>query len=148
MKKWFGVLGAVMLLGSTVLAGEGWETDFKKASAKAKAEGKYMLLDFSGSDWCGWCIKLDNEVFSKTEFKTYAKENLVLVLLDFPRRTPLSAELKKQNDELAKKFDIQGFPTVIVLDPGGKPVAKTGYQDGGPANYVKHIKGLIAKDKK
>ncbi|MCF7847797.1 MAG: thioredoxin family protein [Kiritimatiellales bacterium] len=149
MKKWFGVLGAVVLLGSTVLAGEGWETDFSKASAKAKAENKYMLLDFSGSDWCGWCIKLDNEVFSKGEFKQYAKENLVLVMLDFPRnKSKQGAEVIKQNDELAKKFGIRGFPTVIILNPAGKPVAQTGYQDGGPVKYVEHIKGLIAKDKK
>ncbi|MCK5529413.1 MAG: thioredoxin family protein, partial [Kiritimatiellae bacterium] len=77
-------------------AGKLWETDFEKASAKAKASHRYMLLDFSGSDWCGWCIKLDDEVFSKKDFKNYAKENLVCVMLDFPRKS-LKKKLAKQN---------------------------------------------------
>ena len=84
MKKWLMWL-AVVSMSAGVFAADGWETDFAKASAKAKAEGKHILIDFSGSDWCGWCIKLDKEVFSKKAFKSYAKENLILVLADFPR---------------------------------------------------------------
>ena len=84
-KKWLSVLGAFVLLGTVAQAGEGWETNFKKALARAKAENKYVLLNFSGSDWCGWCTKLDKEVFSRQAFKDYARENLILVLLDFPR---------------------------------------------------------------
>ena len=147
MKKWVMVLMAVsMSVGG--YASEGWETDFEKASAKAKAEGKYMLIDFSGSDWCGWCIKLDKEVFSKAAFKAYAKDNLVLVLADFPSdKSKQSIATQKQNQELASKFGVKGFPTVYVLDSSAKPIAKTGYQAGGPEAYVSHIKELIAEAK-
>ena len=148
MKKWAVVLAAVMI-GGAVFASEGWETDFAKASAKAKAENKYMVLDFSGSDWCGWCVKLDQEVFSQKAFKEYAQENLVLVLLDFPRdKSKQSDALQKQNEKLKNKFGIRGYPTVYILDPEGKTVAKTGYKDGGPEAYVEHVKKLIADAKK
>ena len=147
MKKWLIMLAA-MTVGAGAFASEGWETDFEKASAKAKAEGKHMLVDFSGSDWCGWCIKLDNEVFSKEPFKAYAKGNLILVLADFPRDdSKQSAELKKQNKALSEKFSVRGFPTVIILNPEGEAVAQTGYQAGGPEAYVEHVKKLIADAK-
>lgn len=125
-----------------------WETDFEKASAQAKESGRYMLLDFSGSDWCGWCIKLDKEVFSKKAFKEYAKENLVSVLLDFPRKAPQSNKLKKQNEALMQKYGIKGFPSVIVLSPAGELVGKTGYREGGPEAYVDHLKQMIEEHQK
>lgn len=148
MKKLMMILAAVAV-SAGAFASEGWETNFEKASAKAKAEGKHVLIDFSGSDWCGWCIKLDKEVFSQKAFKDYAEENLVLVLADFPRDTSgQSEELQKQNKALSEKFAIRGFPTVYILDPNGKTVDKTGYQAGGPEAYVKYIKGVIAPAKK
>jgi thioredoxin-related protein len=147
MKKWLMML-VVVSMGAGVYGSEGWETDFEKASAKAKTEGKHILLDFSGSDWCGWCIKLDDEVFSKEVFKAYAKDNLVLVLADFPNdKSKQSTAVKKQNEELAKTYGVQGFPTVYILDSSAKPVAKTGYQAGGPEAYVEHVKKLIADSK-
>jgi len=124
-----------------------WETDFEKASARAKEAGKYMLLDFSGSDWCGWCIKLDKEVFSKNAFQKFAKANLVCVMLDFPRAKPQSNKLKKQNKALAEKYGIRGFPTVLILSPDGDPVERTGYQRGGPEKYVEHLTEIIDKHK-
>ena len=80
-------LVSITFLGlvATAFAGDGWLTDFEAAKAKAKAENKPMLLDFTGSDWCGWCVKLDKEVFSKAAFKDYADAELVLVEIDFPR---------------------------------------------------------------
>jgi len=136
-----GVMG-----GLRASAGE-WETDFAKASELAKKEGKHMLLDFSGSDWCGWCIKLDKEVFKKSEFKEYAKQNLVLVMLDFPRSKPQSKKLKDQNKELAQKYEIKGYPSVILLSPEGELVGRTGYQPGGPEKYVESLKAMIGKNK-
>ncbi len=124
-----------------------WETDFAKASARAQKEGKYLLMDFSGSDWCGWCMKLEREVFSQKAFQDYAAENLVLMLVDFPRSKPQSQELKQQNAALALKCNIQGYPTVILMDPHGKVAGETGYQPGGPEAYVEHLKALIAKHK-
>lgn len=124
-----------------------WETDFEKASAVAKSSGKYMLLDFSGSDWCGWCIKLDREVFSQSAFKTFAEKNLVCVLVDFPQNKIQSAAVQKQNAELAKKYGIDGYPTVIILDPNGELAGATGYQEGGAENYVEHLKNIINQHK-
>jgi len=144
MKKWLIMAVAVALAGGA-FAADGWLIDFEKAKATAKAEGKYMLVDFSGSDWCGWCIKLDKEVFSKEAFKEYAKENLVLMLADFPRdKSKQSDEVQKQNEKLAEQFGIRGFPTVYILSPEGRPIEKTGYRAGGPEAYVEHIKELIA----
>jgi thioredoxin-related protein len=145
MKKWLTMLVAVAV-SACAFASDGWMTDFEKAKAKAKAENKHVLIDFSGSDWCGWCIKLDKEVFSQKAFKDYAKDNLVLMLADFPSdKTKVSEEVQKQNDQLAKEFSISGFPTVFILSPEGKRVAKTGYQAGGPEKYVEHIKQLITE---
>ena len=147
MKKWLTAV-AVVALSAGAFAADGWMTDFEKAKAKAKADNKHILIDFSGSDWCGWCIKLDKEVFSQQAFKDYAEDNLVLVLADFPRdKSKLSEEVQKQNDKLAKEFAVRGFPTVFILSPEGETVAKTGYQDGGPEKYVEHIKNLIAEAK-
>jgi len=167
MKKMFFLFGAVVVISGCregrgpapvappeaveEMAEEtaGWKTDFEKASAKAKAEGKYILIDFSGSDWCGWCVKLDKEVFSKKAFRAYADENLVLMLADFPRNKSNQSEaVQKQNKALAEKFGVQGFPTVYILDPNGTPIDKTGYQDGGPEAYVAYIKKAIAASKK
>lgn len=111
-------------------------TDFEAAQAKAAAEQKPMLLDFTGSDWCGWCIKLDKEVFSQEAFQNYAAEALVLVELDFPRGKDQSAKLKAQNKALAEKYGIRGFPTILILSPEGELIEKTGYRRGGAESYV------------
>src|SRR6266568_8131270 len=85
-----------------------WLTDLPKAQAQAKKENKLVMLDFTGSDWCGFCIKLNKEVLSKPEFAEYAKKNLVLVEVDFPRRKALSAEQKKANESLQGKYNVRG----------------------------------------
>jgi len=131
---------------SVAVAAEGpWLTDFEEAKKQAAKEDKAILMDFTGSDWCGWCIKLDKEVFSKKEFLDYAKKNLVLVEVDFPSKKKLSAETKKQNAGLAKKFKVEGFPTIVLTDAKGKKFATTGYQEGGPKAYVKHLGKLLEK---
>ena len=113
-----------------------WMTDYKAALAKAKKEKKVVLADFTGSDWCGWCIKLKDEVFSKPEFKEWAAANVVLLELDYPKNKPQSEELKKQNQELSKEFQIEGYPTVLFLDSKGKKVGQSGYVEGGPAAWI------------
>lgn len=118
-------------------------TDFEAAQAKAKAENKPMLLDFTGSDWCGWCIKLKDEVFSQEAFQDYADASLVLVELDFPRKKPQSDAVKAQNEALAKKYQIRGFPTIVMLNPEGELLAKTGYRQGGAEAYVEHLKEIV-----
>ena len=130
--------------GSVVTTGElVWETDYAAAVAKAKAENKTLLLNFTGSDWCGWCHKLDREVFKMAEFKKYAAENLVLVKLDFPRRKQISEAEKQQNNLLASKHNVKGFPTILLLDKKEKLLLTTGYQNGGAAKYVEHLESAI-----
>ena len=113
-----------------------WLTDLAKAQAKAKAENKMVLLDFTGSDWCGWCIRLNKEVFSQPEFEQYAAKNLVLVELDFPRKKPQAAAQRAANQALAAKYKIEGYPTIVVLDGNGKQIGKTGYLAGGPKIFT------------
>lgn len=122
-----------------------WGTSFEAAKKVSAERGIPILADFSGSDWCGWCIKLEKEVFSKAAFKDYAKTNVVLLLVDFPRRKTLGTELKSQNQKLAQTYGIEGFPTVLLLDSTGKELARTGYQPGGAEKYVEHLKSLLKK---
>lgn len=136
---------AIVGLALQVQASDNWETDFKAALATAKAEGKPVLVDFTGSDWCGWCIRLDKEVFSKQAFKDYAKDSLVLLEVDFPRAKEQSPSLIAQNEALATKYKIRGFPTILLLSGDGELLGRTGYQDGGADAYVEHLKELIGE---
>lgn len=120
-----------------------WETDLEVAKKRAKDEKKKILADFTGSDWCGWCIKLKQEVFDQPEFQEYAKKNLIMLELDFPHEKKLPAKEKEQNDKLAEEFKVEGFPTVLLMNSMGKEISRTGYQEGGPANYVEHVKTLL-----
>jgi protein disulfide-isomerase len=117
-----------------------WYHNIEKAVEVAKKENKPVLVQFSGSDWCKWCIKLNNEVFHTKEFSDYAKDNLILVNLDFPQYTPQSDEVKNYNRTQLYKYGVRGFPTVLLLDKNGNLVKVTGYQPGGPLAYIKHIK--------
>jgi len=145
MKKSATCLLAVLaLLGVNAAASE-WLTDLPKAQAQAKEEKKMVLLDFTGSDWCGWCIKLHNEVFSKPEFAEYARKNLVLVEVDFPRKKKLSAEQKKANDALQQKYKIDGYPTIIVLNGEGKKIGELGYMPGGPKAFLAELEKVKGK---
>lgn len=99
-------------------------------------------MDFTGSDWCGWCIKLKKEVFDTKEFKEYADKNLVLVEIDFPRKKAQSEELKKANRALQAKYKIEGYPTIIVLNAEGKQVDELGYMRGGPKPFIEKLEKL------
>jgi thioredoxin-related protein len=120
-----------------------WKTDYAEAVKQATKEKKTLLLNFTGSDWCGWCIRLDKEVFSKAEFVEYAASNLVCVKLDFPRNKKLPEAEVKQNEELAGKYNVEGFPTILLLNSTEKLLLTTGYQAGGPEAYIKHLKEAI-----
>ena len=126
----------------SLAAKPGWLTSLDEAQQEAKAKKKLLLLDFTGSDWCGWCIMLDKEVFSKPEFKEYASKNLVLLELDFPRRKQMPPETAAQNEKLLMKYGIQGFPTVVVFDSSGKPLGALGYQAGGPQAFIAVLEKL------
>jgi thioredoxin-related protein len=147
MKTTSIVCAAVMaLIGTTLAGGEGWTSDFEAAKKQAAESKKDLLIDFTGSDWCGWCIKLVDEVFKHDAFKEGVKDTFVLVELDFPRdKSKLSEETQKQNKELNEKYGIEGYPTILLTDADGRPYAKTGYQKGGPEKYVAHLNELRTK---
>ncbi len=143
MKKLLLLLTATFA-ASTLLAAEGeWLTDLAKAQEKAKAEKKLVLIDFTGSDWCPPCKSLHNTVLTSAEFTKFAKDNLVLVEVDFPRSKPQSAELKAANRKLSDKFNIEGYPTIIVLDAAGKEIFREVGFGGTPAkDYVAKLAKL------
>jgi thioredoxin-related protein len=123
-----------------------WMTDMPKAFQQAKAENKLVLADFTGSDWCVWCKKLDKDILSTPEFAEYAKTNLVLVQLDYPDQKPQSDELKAANAALAKRFNIQGYPTLIAMKPGAVIVWRIdGYMEGGPKALIAQLEAAKQK---
>ena len=118
----------------------GWTDDYDAALERAAAENKLVLADFSGSDWCGWCKKLDKEVFDTEQFRSLATNEYVLLMVDSPQDEGLlSAKAKKQNPKLVEKYKVRGFPTVLVLDAKGEVVYKGGYAKGGPKKYLKTL---------
>jgi protein disulfide-isomerase len=120
-----------------------WETDMSKAVERAEKENKVIMLFFTGSDWCGWCIRLQNEVFKQVDFKSWAQEKVVLVELDFPRNTPQSETIKNQNVTLSQMFEVKGYPTVWFVKPSKsgekinlEKIGSTGYVAGGPGAWL------------
>lgn len=129
-----------------------WETNVTKAMAISTETKKPLLLFFTGSDWCGWCIRLQKEVLRTPEFAAWAKENVVLVELDYPRKAPQTEEIKKQNNELQMAFGIQGFPTIILANAITKEskvnfegIGSTGYVAGGPSAWLAVANGFLKK---
>ena len=123
-------------------AGAIWTTDYKAAMARAKEENRHVFLFFTGSDWCSWCMRLQKEILTTPEFARYAGEKLVLVELDFPKSKPQPQAVKAQNATLAKKYRIEGYPSVVVLDSAGKQVGELGYQEGGPRPFIEQLQKM------
>ncbi len=138
------LLAASATLG--LAAGEGWLTDWEAAKAKAKAENKPILLNLVGSDWCGWCKKLEKDVLSQQAFKDFAAKHLILVEADFPKNQAQDPALKKQNAALEKQYLNGGYPTMYLLDAEGKKLSgDLGELDGGLQAYLAKLKELVAK---
>jgi protein disulfide-isomerase len=142
----------LLILGSFAMEAQGlvWQTDINKAIAISNKEKKPMLLFFTGSDWCGWCIRLQKEVLKTPEFATWAKKNVVLVELDFPKRTAQSDAIKNQNAGIQQAFGVQGYPTVWFANAkmkDGKPsytgIGSTGYLAGGPSAWLAAADGIL-----
>jgi protein disulfide-isomerase len=152
MKK---IIIAFLLITGSFAAGAQelvWETNVNKAMEVSAKTKKPLLLFFTGSDWCGWCIRLQNEVLKTPEFAKWAKANVVLVELDFPRRSEQTAEIKKQNSELQQAFGIQGFPTVVIAKATKKDgkvnfegLGSIGYVAGGPAAWLAVTNDMLKK---
>ena len=150
MKKLF--LITVFFFGFMTLQAQElkWYTDVKEAVAVGKKQKKPLMLFFTGSDWCGWCIRLQKEVLTTPEFKKWAKEKVILVELDYPRRTAQTQEIKQQNFELQNAFGIQGYPTVCFAKGetiDGKVnfqgLGQTGYVAGGPVAWLEVANGIL-----
>ena len=134
----------LMLAGPlAALAEESWTTDLPAAQAQAKKEKKMVFVNFTGSDWCGWCKKLQKEVFTTKEWNDYAKEKLVLVEIDFPNQKKQSDTLKKANAALQARYKADGFPTLVVMDAEGKELwRQVGYMAGGPKAWIAKLDAL------
>lgn len=150
MKKIFITL--LVVLGSFAVKAQEltWETDINKAIAVSNKTKKPMLLFFTGSDWCGWCIRLQKEVLLKPEFATWAAKNVVLVELDFPRGKQQSDAIKMQNNGLQQAFGVQGFPTIwfaTAAEKDGKPnftgLGSMGYVAGGPSAWIANADEIL-----
>ncbi len=133
---------------------DGWLVDIDEAYERSVKEGKPILANFTGSDWCGWCIRLKSEVFTTKEFKKWAKANVILLELDFPRRFKLPENIQQQNQGLAQAFSVSGYPTVWIfnleVDPEANksnivPLARSGYVKGGPEAWIADIKAKLAQ---
>lgn len=131
-----------------------WHTDANKAITESNKSKKPMLLFFTGSDWCGWCIRLQKEVFSQPDFKKWAKDNVVLLELDFPRRTVQDENLKIQNAQIQQVFGVRGYPTIWFVDTNLEnekinflPVGSVGYVAGGPEKWLESAKTILASKK-
>ena len=129
-----------------------WHKDVNKAINVSVQQEKPLLFFFTGSDWCGWCIRLQKAVFAKPEFKSWATKNVVLVELDFPRRTKLPVKLEKQNRELQQLFGVRGYPSVWFVTPtiaDGKvnfnKLGSQGYVRGGPSAWIAGANKILKK---
>ena len=153
MKKYISIL--LLFLSINVFSQEGdleWHTDLNKAIEISIESEKPLFMFFTGSDWCGWCIRLQKEVFFKPDFVKWAKENLVLVELDFPRRKKLEESLKQQNENLRQMFAVRGYPTGWFVVPeieenkvNFKRLGSQGYVAGGPKNWIDGANKILSK---
>ena len=144
-------IGFVLLLASTAFAAAPeksakWLDDFAAAKTEAKKAGRPILIDFTGSDWCPWCIKFDEDILSTGKFAAYAESKLVLVLADFPNHTAQSTALKQSNQELAAKFQANGYPTFVLLNSSGTEIGRqVGYLRGGPDAFITELEKFSQK---
>ena len=152
MKK--TLIALLFILGSYALEAQElvWNNNLKNSIEISNKTKKPLLLFFTGSDWCGWCIRLQTEVFKTPEFKKWANENVVLVELDFPRRTVLAPEITEQNNQLQQFFAVQGYPTVWFVNASNSDgkvnidkLGNTGYLAGGPKVWLDTANGILKK---
>ena len=120
-----------------------WLTDLGTAQAQAAKEHKPIMADFTGSDWCGWCIKLKEEVFDTPEFSAWAKTHVILLEVDFPHDKAQSPELTRQNTQLAETYKIESFPTILFMSADGAKQGSLGYLEGGPVAWTAAADALI-----
>ena len=154
MKKIF--IALLLVAGSFSVQAQDifWETNLNKAAEVAMKQNKPLLMFFTGSDWCGWCIRLQNEVLKTPEFAAWAQKNVVLVELDFPRRSPQAPDIQQQNAQLQQMFEVRGYPTIWLATPSKKDgkmnlgkLGSTGYVAGGPSKWLEGANQILANGK-
>jgi protein disulfide-isomerase len=156
MKKVLFLLSFTLLIGTAQAQTETeqvWHSDVNVAIQQSLATKKPMFLFFTGSDWCGWCIRLQKEVFQTPYFTQWSKENVILVELDYPRKKQLPEEVRQQNQTLQQVFQVQGYPTVHLVTPvpqadgtvNFNPLGQTGYAAGGPESWCATAGAMIKK---
>jgi protein disulfide-isomerase len=155
MRTLLSSITALIALSSFAISAEAWTRDIEAAKTRAKAENKPIFLYFTGSDWCTWCKKMEKEILTQKEFLDFAEENLVLVELDYPRKPENKAKQpeseRAQNKAIDKKFKIEGYPTIYLVDadieplPKGDDFAKGEYTKNGPAGMVAALKKFLAE---
>ncbi|MEO8206239.1 MAG: thioredoxin family protein [Chthoniobacterales bacterium] len=142
----FLLMAGISATATPAVAKSEWLTDYTAALAQAQKENRPVLINFTGSDWCGYCIKLDKDTYSKPAFLSFAKNQLVLFEADFPRGKQLPDAVKKQNKELEEKFGVNGYPTQVLVDANGKEIARhEGYLPGGPAAFISWVETSTKK---
>ncbi len=143
------ILGALLMFVTLTFAQNGtdgleWIEGYEEAAKISQKTGKPILANFTGSDWCGWCKRLDKEVFSKEEFTKWAKKNVVLLKVDFPKRKKIPTEIAAGNKSLQQAFQVRGYPTLWLFSVGEEvsditPLGSTGYVKGGAKNWIESI---------
>ncbi len=142
IKKYIALVVLALCSTMTVFAEyppEGWTDSITEGIEQAQRENKMLLLNFTGSDWCTWCIKLESTIFSTSEFKNWSRQNMVKVFLDFPSRINLSEATMNQNQQLQHFFGVRGYPTLMLLDSNLIPLLQTGYQKMNTAEFIEHL---------
>lgn len=147
MKKILILSVALLMGGLQTFAGENWLTDFNQAKARAKETNKPILALFTGSDWCPPCKKLHSEVMETPEFEKYAADNVVLLEVDFPMKKPQTKEQKKANAALERKYDVEGYPTIVIINEKGKAVGTVNYGLEGPKDFIAKLDKVVKKAK-
>lgn len=120
-----------------------WYTNYNDAVQDAQKNHKPILLFFTGSDWCGWCKKMQHEIFNSPDFANKVGGSFVFVEVDFPNKKQLPQPLTEQNTQLKQKYGITSYPTVVILDSNGNYIADTGYRPGGGKAYADYLDDLL-----
>ena len=128
-------------------AAEGWIADMDAAKKQAAEQKKDLMIEFTGSDWCGFCIKMEQNAFGVPSFGDFLNKNFVLFKADFPSRKQIPEDIRKQNSQLSKKYAIPGYPTVVIISPDGKELTRTGFIRGDVNDYLKHYQDILNKIK-
>lgn len=147
MGKLIRALATFFCLSLTAEQQEGsrfeWVSNYEDAIEQSRATSKPVVLFFTGSDWCGWCHKLEKEVLNTPEFASLAGGEFIFVTLDFPLYKPTDPKVTETNKRLQKKFDVKGFPTLVIIDKNEQQIGTVGYRPGGAKAYAEHLIQMV-----